>query len=246
MLPHFLRRLSKAVGLGVENLKDLTPLQPLLSSRPLFLVLDNAEFILDPRGPNAGEIYSTIDELSQLRNVCICITSRIHTVPPRCEILEIPKLSTEAVHDALYRTYMYEEPLDLGQRIAENLDFRLLQIPMLASVTYQNKQGVDHLMREWERRRTGTLQTEHNENLASTIGLPLVSPNSGELLGVLTLFPQCVDEKNFDSLFSTISGKAGLPRQSKKDTHDANITKEQDCMCLHTHRLTLMLDASFL
>jgi len=89
-LSHFLRHLSTAIGAGVDNPQDLTPLQPFLSSREIFIVLDNAKSVLDPRGMDAQEIYAMVEELSEFSNVSLCVTSRISIIPPACEQVSLP------------------------------------------------------------------------------------------------------------------------------------------------------------
>ena len=214
---HFLNRLSKAIGAGVENPEDLAPLRPFLSSREMSIVLDNAESILDPRGTDALEIYAVVEELSQFKTVWLCVTSRITTVPRYCKRLVISTLSVEAACDIFYEIYGDGERSDIISDLLRRLDLHALSISLLATIAVHNVWDYDRLAKEWDTHRTQILRTEYNESLAATIELSLASPtfrelgpDARDLLGVIAFFPQGVDENNIDWLLPTISDGAKI------------------------------------
>ena len=214
---NFLNRLSKALGAGIENPEDLTSLRPFLSSKEMFVILDNAESILDTPGAEGAKIYTVVEELSRFSNIGLCITSRVTTIPSDCKRLDVPTLSMDASRSAFYRIYDNSEQPNVIENILRQLDFHPLSVTLLATVAHRNSWNQGRLAREWEQQQTGVLKTEHNNSLAATIELSLASPMfkeldpaARELLGVIAFFPQGIDEGNFDWLFPTIPDRRNI------------------------------------
>ena len=216
-VPHFLARLSKAIGARVENPEDMAPLRPLLSSKEILIVLDNAESILDPQGTNHQEIYAMVDELCQFKTVCVCITSRITTVPRYCKRPKISTLSMEAACDIFYGIYGDDGRSEIIDNLLQGLDFHALSITLLATTASDNVWDHDRLAKEWDLHHAQVLRTDHNESLAATIELSLASPtfgklgpNARDLIGVVAFYPHGVDEKNLDWFFPTIPDRKNI------------------------------------
>ena len=214
---HFLARLSEVIGAGVENPEDLTPLRPFLSSKKILIILDNAESVLDPKGPNAQEVYSVMDELCEFKTIWLCITSRITTVPPRCKRPEIPALSIEAACDIFCGIYGDSGRSSIVNDLLNRLDFHALSITLLATTASHNAWDHDRLANEWDTQRTQVLHTDYNKSLATTIELSLASPtfhslgtDARGLLEIVAFFPQGINEKNLDWLFPTISNQKNI------------------------------------
>ena len=213
---HFLARLSQVVGAGVETPENLTPLRPFLSSEEILIILDNAESILDPHGTNAREIYTIVEELCQFDTICLCITSRITTIPPHCTRLEIPGLSMEDACDIFYHIYGDGGRSDITSDLIRRLNFNPLSITLLATIASRHAWDHDELAQEWDSHPVEVLQTGY-ESLGATIELSFVSPsfrnlgpNARDLLEVITCFPNGIDTADLDWLFPILPDRKNI------------------------------------
>ena len=214
-LIHFLNRLSTVIGAGITNPSSLALLRPFLSSKPIFLIIDNAERILDPGANDAKSLYVLVDELTQFENIYL-LTSRISAIPPHCRRITIPTLSqnnARSIFDSIYRDGGQADS-DIIDNLLKRLDCHTLSVTLLAMIAAQNQWNDSRLAREWYERRTGVLQTGHNESFATTVELSLVSPTFVNLgpdarcvLEVIAFFPLGVDERKLEWVFPTVSDR---------------------------------------
>ena len=172
----FLARLSQAIGAGIQNPEDLTPLRPFLSSREMILFLDNVESILDPQGTDSGAIYAVVEELSHFENICLGITSRISTVPPHCKRPTISTLSMGSACDIFNAIYNNGGRSGIVGDLIKQLDYHALSVALLATTACRNAWDYDRLAAEWDAHGVGVLRTDFNKSLAATIELSLASP----------------------------------------------------------------------
>ena len=158
-----------------------------------------------------------VEELSQFKTICLCITSRIFTVPRYCKRLVIPTLSMESACDIFYAVYDCGGRSGIINYLLRQLDFHALSITLLATTASHNMWDHDRLAREWDTHRTRVLRADCSESLAATIELSLASPmfqnlgpDARDLLGVIAFFPQGVDENNVNRLFPDISNRTNI------------------------------------
>ena len=208
----FLNRLSGVIGAEVGSSEDLAPLRPFLSSGDMIIFLDNAESVLDTEGTGAREVYPIVEELSQFKNICLCITSRVSTAPRHCRRLTIPTLSMESACNIFYDIYDNGGRSDIVNNLLIQLDFHALSITLLATTASYNMWDYDRLSQEWDTHGVQLLQVGHNESLAATIELSLASPmfhelgpDARDLLSVVAFFPQGINENNLNWLSPTYS-----------------------------------------
>lgn len=208
---HFLDRLSKATGAGIEDAQNLTALRPFLHSTNIFVVLDNAETILDPYTPDARTLYSAIEELSQIKTISLLITTRISITPPTCQQLEVPVLSIASAREAFYNIWTNQQRTQGIDSILQELDYHPLSMVILATVATQNRWDRPRLLREWEQNRTTLLRTHHTPGLSAAVQPSLSSPmftrlgpDANGVLYIIATLPQGVNEEELEWLFPTI------------------------------------------
>ena len=179
------------------------------------MIIDNAESVFG--GPTTGDINLVVEELSQFRNICLCITSRTSITPSRCRVIDVPTLSMEAARETFHSIYRRGEQSDAIDDILKQLDFHPLSVTLLATVAKSNKWGIGELERKWEEQRTRVLRTRYHGSLAATIERSLHSPmfrdlgpHARDLLEVVAFFPRGVDENNLDWLFPSIADRENI------------------------------------
>jgi len=209
---HFLSRISKVTGAGIEDTSSMMALRPFLSSNRTIFILDNAETILDPHTPEAPALYTSIEELSRIKTISLVIATRTSMVPATCKNIEIPALSVVSAREAFYNIYTNQESAPEIDPVLQQLDHHPLSITVLATVASQNRWDHSRLLREWDKRRVSLLQIPYTPGLSAVIESSLSSPmftslgpDARDILGVIAILPQGVSEAELEWIFPTVS-----------------------------------------
>lgn len=110
---------------------------------------------------------------SPVHSICVCVTSRIPTIPPHRETIDVPTLSTEAAREIFYRTYRRGERTDQINDILERLDYRPLSITLPAAVVQLSQWDTYRLTVEWEKQHdVHLLQSRPTRNAKAHVEKP--------------------------------------------------------------------------
>ena len=217
-LENFLGRLSAVIGAGPDVVTSFTPILTFIQElpRPIILVLDNAETILDSKAQDAGKIHQVITQLSQIDNLCLIVTSRINPALPGCSLREVPPLSLDDSRKVFYDIYRKKKLSNAVDGLLKQLDYHPLSITVLAQVSSQNSWGYEQILKEWEGKKAKILETglsERDQCLAASIEVSVGSPTfkalgyqAREVLEVIAFFPQGINWKKLDWLFPKVTG----------------------------------------
>jgi len=210
-LDDFLGRLSDVIS--NDHTMDVTRLRShIQSSPPLLLLLDGADFILDPLAPEAEEISATIEEFGSYDNVCLVTTSRMNPDIHGFHRVEVPTLSEDGARDAFHSMCNLGRSLAVDNLIAR-LDFHPLSIDLLASSVRKNGWDEAMLLKQWGDDQTGALQRNYFQSLEDAVGPSFRSPTiqylgttARDALRSIAAFPNGIEESSFVRAFPEVAG----------------------------------------
>ena len=210
-LRFFLEGLCDAVGLPLVGNSEALRLR-IAPLHPFLLVLDGVERVLDPLAAESEEIATTMEEISQLENVCLLATSRMAIDIPRFQITEVPTLPGDKACDVFYALCPLSRSSAIDDLVAR-LDFHPLSIAFLAGAVCEKSWDEPRLLREWDDSQTDALKVDGNQSLAAVMESALASPTirklgppAQEALEALAAYPDGVNETRVGRMFPAIAG----------------------------------------
>lgn len=135
----FIERLTDVLCSNRTSSSSVAQLRSHLeSSPPLLLLLDGADFILDPQAPEFEDIYATIEVFGSYEHVCMVTTSRMHPDIRGFHRIEIPTLSEDDARDIFYSLSDLHSSSVVDAFITR-LDFHPLSLEHFASYVRENR-----------------------------------------------------------------------------------------------------------
>ena len=204
-LKDFLARLSDTIHTDVTQLRFR-----LQSSRPLLLLLDGMDLILDPLTPESQEICAVIEEFSGYEHVCLVITGRTNPDIRGFHRVEVPTLTESGAQDIFYAT------CKLGRSPAvdtfvRGLDPDPLSIGLLANCVLKKNWDESTLLEAWDSDQVDVVRESYHRGLRDIVEPALRSPTverlgatARDMLEVIATSPSGVEESELEKEFTGI------------------------------------------
>ncbi|KAF8207503.1 hypothetical protein K438DRAFT_1930969 [Mycena galopus ATCC 62051] len=209
--------LAALVGLhiGLNPGQDLTKaiIKYFARKPPCLLILDNLETVWEPIQTRAG-IESLLSLLSEIEHLALLITMRGAERPANVQwthpfLLPLQPLSDDAAKQTFMEITDHSYSFQEVEELLKFTDNMPLAVDLIANLT--EYEGMSNVLLRWETEKTSMLsmgfdrRSSLDVSICLSLSSPRISPESKELLSLLSILPNGLSEAEL------IQSKLGIP-----------------------------------